>query len=48
MVEFSGADNQKAAILSYMLSGILAAMAGFVILARTNSADADYGGSYII
>ena len=46
--EFSGADNRKIVIRSYMLSGILAAAAGFIILARTNSANADYGGNYII
>lgn len=46
--EFSGADNRKMVILSYMLSGILAATAGFIILARTNSANADYGSNYII
>lgn len=45
---FSGADNRKVVTCSYMLSGILAAAAGFIILTRTNSASADYGSNYII
>ena len=33
---------------SYALSGILASISGFIILARTNTANADYGSTYIM
>ena len=45
---FSGIDNTGMLIRTYALSGILAAMAGLVILARNNSANADYGSNYIM
>jgi simple sugar transport system permease protein len=44
--KFSGIDNTKMLIKTYMLSGLMAALAGLVIVARTNSAKADYGTSY--
>ena len=45
---FSGIDNTGMLIRTYALSGILAALAGLVILARNNSANADYGSNYIM
>ena len=35
-------------IKTYALSGMLSALAGMVILARNNSANADYGSNYIM
>lgn len=46
--EFSGLDSARMLIGSYCISGILAAIAGFIILARTNTANADYGSTYIM
>jgi simple sugar transport system permease protein len=33
---------------SYVLTGILASVAGIIMTARTNSAKADYGSSYVL
>lgn len=46
--KFSGIDNARLLKQTYLLSGLLAAVAGLVILARTNSAKADYGSSYTL
>lgn len=43
---FSGLNNIKLTIITYMMSGILAATAGLIMLGRFNSAKADYGASY--
>lgn len=45
---FSGIDNTAILLKTYMLSGLLSALAGIVIIARTNSAKADYGASYTL
>ncbi|MGE5508549.1 MAG: ABC transporter permease [Chitinophagales bacterium] len=45
---FSGLDNTRLLLKTYLLSGILGAVAGFVVLSRTNSAKADYGSSYTL
>ncbi|MEL7644229.1 MAG: ABC transporter permease [bacterium] len=45
---FSGIDNRKVLLRTYALSGMLAALAGIVILGRTNSANPDYGASYVL
>lgn len=45
---FSGLNNTKLLLQTYMLSGFLAALSGIVVLARTNSAKADYGSSYTL
>jgi simple sugar transport system permease protein len=47
VTRFSGYNNDRITIITYILSGLLAAAAGFVILCRSNSAYADYGKSYI-
>ncbi|WP_102961408.1 ABC transporter permease [Mangrovicella endophytica] len=40
---------EKALILRiYAIAGLISALAGLVILARVNSANADYGGSYLL
>lgn len=45
---FSGINNTRLLLQTYVLSGVMAAVAGFVVLARTNSAKADYGSSYTL
>jgi simple sugar transport system permease protein len=45
---FSGIDNEKVLIKTYVLSGMLASIAGIIFLARNNSAKADYGDSYVL
>lgn len=45
---YSGINNQDVLMKVYAISGVLSAVAGLVILARTNSANADYGGSYVL
>jgi simple sugar transport system permease protein len=44
--QFSGFNNVRVLIRTYAISGLLAAMAGIIMIARTNSAKADYGTSY--
>lgn len=44
---YSGIDNVRVTFTTYMLSGVMAALCGMVIMSRTNSAKADYGVSYV-
>lgn len=46
--EFSGIDNAKMLKINYMISGVLAGIAGFLLIARTNQAKADYGTTYTL
>lgn len=46
--KFSGINNNLLLLKTYVYSGILASLAGLVIIARTNSAKADYGTSYTL
>jgi len=45
---FSGLDNDKIIFKTYMLSGMLSAVAGMLLISRANSARADYGASYVM
>ena len=45
---FSGIDNRRVLLLTYMVTGLLAGVAGVVIAARSASASADYGASYLL
>lgn len=45
---FSGINNHRMLIRTYVISGLLGAAAGLIFLARNNSAKADYGSSYIL
>lgn len=45
---FSGFSNIKLYVYNYMLSGVLSAVAGIIMLGRFNSAKADYGASYLM
>lgn len=44
---YSGIDNVRVTLTTYMLSGLMAGLCGMVIMARSNSAKADYGVSYV-
>ena len=44
---FSGIDNVRVTFTTYMLSGTIAGLCGIVIMARSNSAKADYGVAYV-
>ena len=45
---FSGVNNRRVILMTHIWVSLLAAIAGMVALARTNSANADYGVSYIL
>jgi simple sugar transport system permease protein len=45
---FAGIPTFRVLVLTYALSEITAACAGLVILSRANSANADYGTSYLL
>lgn len=45
---FSGIPCKAVLIKTYMLTGFLAGTAGLLMIARTNSAKADYGSSYLL
>lgn len=45
---FSGIDNKLVLIKTYIFSGVLSSIAGLIMIARTNSAKADYGTSYTL
>jgi simple sugar transport system permease protein len=45
---YAGLSTRRLIVRTYLLAGVLAAMAGLVVLSRVNSANADYGGSYLL
>lgn len=45
---FAGLKRGKMVFLSYLLTGVLASMAGILLSARTNAAKSDYGTSYLL
>jgi len=45
---FAGLDVPRLQIKTYVLSAVLAGIAGLIVIARTNSAKADYGTSYLL
>ena len=46
--EYSGVDTKQVLFGIYLLSSLLAVIAGFVMMGRFNSANATYGDSYIL
>lgn len=46
--KYSGIDNRRVLMQTYIISGVLAAFAGVIILGRTNAANVDFGASYIL
>jgi simple sugar transport system permease protein len=47
-VRYSGIDTRRVLIKVYILSGLLSAVAGMLMMARFNSANAAYGESYLL
>lgn len=45
---FAGINKSRMIFYSYMLSGVLASMAGIILSGRTNAAKSDYGTSYLL
>jgi simple sugar transport system permease protein len=45
---FAGVPVRAVIVKVYMLSGGVSALAGLIVLARVNSANADYGSSYLL
>jgi len=45
---FSGINSRRVLMLTYTMSGVLAAIAGAIILGRTNAIRIDFGQSYIL
>jgi len=45
---YSGVDNRKVLIRTYVISGLYAGIAAAIMIARFNSAKADYGESYLL
>lgn len=45
---FSGVDTRRVLMKVYVISSLLAAIAALVMMARFNSANADYGQSYLL
>lgn len=45
---FSGVDNKKVLIRTYVISSIYASIAAMIMISRFNSAKADYGESYLL
>ncbi|MDC7234725.1 MAG: ABC transporter permease [Spirochaetales bacterium] len=46
--KFAGINNTAVLIKTYMISGVLSSFAGLIMMARVNSAKADYGSSYTL
>ncbi len=47
-VRYSGVDTRRVLLRVYVLSGLLAGLAGVLMMARFNSANASYGQSYLL
>jgi simple sugar transport system permease protein len=45
---FAGISNPRTLLADYLLSSFLASIAGVIMMARFNSAKADYGQSYLL
>ena len=45
---FSGVNNKKVLLQTYLISGLYAGIAAIVMMSRFNSAKADYGESYLL
>ena len=45
---FAGLKSVRMTFYSYMLSGVLASIAGIILSGRTNAAKSDYGTSYLL
>ncbi len=45
---FAGLRTRRALLLTYVLTGVLASLAGIILSARTNAAKSDYGVSYLL
>lgn len=45
---FSAFHNEKMSMILFMLTGVLAGVAGLIILSRVNSAKVGYGDSYLL
>lgn len=46
--QFAGVKNDSIIMKTYMFCGMMAAFSGLIIMARSNSAKADYGTSYVL
>lgn len=46
--KYAGINNLRVTLVTYMLSGILAAVAGIIIISHYGSAKSDYGSSYTL
>jgi simple sugar transport system permease protein len=45
---YSGLRVRRLLLKTYVLTGLLAGIAGLIVISRTNSAKADYGSSYLL
>ena len=45
---YAGLRNARLILVTYMITGTLAALAGLILISRANSAKADYGESYLL
>lgn len=45
---YSGINNLRVTLLTYMISGMLAAISGIIIISHYGSAKSDYGSSYVL
>lgn len=45
---FAGLKRERMVIYSYMMTGVLASIAGIILSGRTNAAKSDYGTSYLL
>jgi simple sugar transport system permease protein len=45
---FSGIHNPRLLLITYLISGLLAGLAGLIMISRFNSAKAGYGQSYLL
>ena len=45
---FAGMPVRSVIVKIYALSGVISSLAGLIVLARVNSANADYGSSYLV
>lgn len=46
--QFSGINNRRVLLTTYIASGLLSAVAGIIVLGRTDSASVNFGNTYVL
>lgn len=45
---YFGYNNRQIVVITHVIGGVLAALAGIIVMSRTNSVNPEYGNSYLL